>query len=116
MSYERNTGILSWAEEDRPREKLLLKGKSSLTNAELIAILIGSGTASLSAVDVSKIILKSVDNDLEKLALLGVKDLMKFKGIGEDKKRRKEKQKIKGQQPNESQKTNWKLNFNSEHV
>jgi DNA repair protein RadC len=85
MSYERNTGILSWAEEDRPREKLLLKGKSTLTNAELIAILIGSGTASLSAVDVSKIILKSVDNDLEKLALLGVKDLMKFKGIGEAK-------------------------------
>lgn len=73
------------AEEDRPREKLLLKGKSSLTDAELIAILIGSGTRSMSAVDLSKNILRSVDHDLSTLAKLSVKDLQRFKGIGEAK-------------------------------
>lgn len=77
--------IKKWAEEDRPREKLLLKGKSSLSDAELIAILIGSGTASLSAVDLSKQILKQTTNNLNDLAKLSVKDLMKFKGIGEAK-------------------------------
>ena len=78
-------GIKSWAEEDRPREKLLLKGKASLSEAELIAILIGSGTPSLSAVDLSKQILQSNSNNLNELAKLSVKDLMKFKGIGEAK-------------------------------
>ncbi|MEP2772837.1 MAG: DNA repair protein RadC [Fulvivirga sp.] len=77
--------IKKWAEEDRPREKLLLKGKSSLSDAELIAILIGSGTASLSAVDLSKQILRQTTNNLNDLAKLSVKDLMKFKGIGEAK-------------------------------
>lgn len=77
--------IKSWAEEDRPREKLLLKGKSSLTESELIAILIGSGTPSVSAVDLSKSILTEVNNDLHQLAKLSVKDLVKFKGIGEAK-------------------------------
>lgn len=77
--------IKKWAEEDRPREKLLLKGKSSLSDAELIAILIGSGTASLSAVDLSKQILQHTANNLNDLAKLSVKDLMKFKGIGEAK-------------------------------
>lgn len=77
--------ITHWAEEDRPREKLLLKGKTSLSDAELIAILIGSGTVSLSAVELAKQILKSVNNDLHQLAKLGVKDLMQFKGIGEAK-------------------------------
>ncbi len=77
--------ILSWAEADRPREKLLLKGKSVLTDAELIGILLGSGTKSLSAVDLAKLILNQVDNDLNALAKLTVKDLMKFKGIGEAK-------------------------------
>lgn len=77
--------IKKWAEEDRPREKLLLKGKSSLSDAELIAILIGSGTASLSAVDLSKQILQHTANNLNDLAKLTVKDLMKFKGIGEAK-------------------------------
>ncbi len=77
--------IKSWAAEDRPREKLILKGKSVLSDAELIAILIGSGTPKSSAVDLGKIILKSVENDLNKLAGLSVKDLMKFKGIGEAK-------------------------------
>ena len=82
---EIRTSIKQWAEEDRPREKLLLKGKSVLSEAELIGILIGSGTASLSAVDLAKQILHSVDNNLNKLAKLSVNELKKFKGIGEAK-------------------------------
>lgn len=78
-------GIKSWAAEDRPREKLLLKGKSTLSDAELIALLIGSGTGSLSAVEVAKLVLQSVGNNLHDLARLSVKDLMKVKGIGEAK-------------------------------
>lgn len=77
--------IKSWAAEDRPREKLLLKGKATLSDAELIAILLGTGTASLSAVDLAKNILQAVNNDLNELARLTVKDLMKIKGIGEAK-------------------------------
>nr|WP_221307412.1 DNA repair protein RadC [Rhabdobacter roseus] len=76
---------MSWAEEDRPREKLLLKGKAALTDAELIAILIGSGTVELSAVDVAKMILGSAGNNLNELARHGVKELTKIKGIGEAK-------------------------------
>ncbi|HNP18078.1 MAG TPA: DNA repair protein RadC [Fulvivirga sp.] len=78
-------GIKSWAEEDRPREKLLLKGKASLSEAELIGILIGSGTSSISAVDLAKQILNGSDNNLNELARLSVKDLTKYKGIGEAK-------------------------------
>lgn len=77
--------ISQLAEEDRPREKLLLKGKSVLSDAELIAILIGSGTPSLSAVDLSKHILASVGHDLSLLAKMSIQDLKKFKGIGEAK-------------------------------
>lgn len=77
--------INQWAEDDRPREKLLLKGKASLSDAELIAILISSGSREESAVDLSKRILHLVGNDLNKLASLGVKDLCKIKGIGEAK-------------------------------
>ena len=83
--YENNLKILNWAEEDRPREKLLQKGKSTLSDSELIAILIGSGTVSLSAVELSKQILATVGNNLNDLAKLTVKDLQKFKGIGEAK-------------------------------
>jgi DNA repair protein RadC len=79
------SNILSWAEEDRPREKLLLKGKAALSDAELIAILIGSGSRELSAVDLSKLILQSVNNNLNELAKLSINDLMKFKGIVEAK-------------------------------
>ncbi|MBO6496056.1 MAG: DNA repair protein RadC [Roseivirga sp.] len=82
---EKGLNILSWAEEDRPREKLLLKGRSVLSDAELIAILIGSGSSELSAVDLSKKILQSVNHDLNSLARLSVKDLIQFKGIGEAK-------------------------------
>ena len=77
--------IKGWSPEDRPREKLLLKGTSALSDAELIAILIGSGTANLSAVDVSKKALQQAGNNLHELAKLSVKDLMKVKGIGEAK-------------------------------
>lgn len=77
--------IKSWSPEDRPREKLLLKGTSALSDAELIAILIGSGTTKLSAVDVAKKVLAHVDNNLDGLAKLSIKDLMKAKGIGEAK-------------------------------
>ncbi|UII27110.1 DNA repair protein RadC [Fulvivirga maritima] len=85
MSTSDYLNIKSWAEEDRPREKLLLKGRAALSEAELIGILIGSGTKSLSAVDLSKHILSENGNDLNQLAKLSVKDLMKFKGIGEAK-------------------------------
>ncbi|MBK0404091.1 DNA repair protein RadC [Adhaeribacter sp. BT258] len=84
-AYAPTLGIKSWAEDDRPREKLLLKGRAALSDAELIAILIGSGTAKLTAVDVGKLIMGSVDNDLNALAKLSIKDLKKIKGIGEAK-------------------------------
>ncbi|QOI96138.1 MAG: DNA repair protein RadC [Flammeovirgaceae bacterium] len=77
--------IKNWAAEDRPREKLLLKGMAALTDAELIAILLGTGTASTSAVDLAKTILQTVGNNLDDLARLSVKDLMKIKGVGEAK-------------------------------
>ena len=77
--------ISKWAEDDRPREKLLLKGKGQLSKAELIAILIGSGNREQSAVELSKHILKSVGNNFAELSKLGVKDLCKFNGIGEAK-------------------------------
>jgi DNA repair protein RadC len=86
MNYQNKPmPIKSWAEEDRPREKLVIKGKSVLSDAELIAILIGSGSRSESAVDLSKRILNSIDNNLNKLGKLSVTDLQKFKGIGEAK-------------------------------
>lgn len=83
--YENKLGIKAWAEADRPREKLLQQGRRQLTDAELIAILIGSGSRNETAVDLSKRILGSCQNDLHKLAQLGVKELSKFKGIGEAK-------------------------------
>jgi DNA repair protein RadC len=77
--------IKSWAEEDRPREKLLLKGKHTLTDAELIAILIGTGNAGETAVDLSRKVLAGVTNDLSLLSKMNVAELKKFKGIGEAK-------------------------------
>jgi len=84
-SYNNSRKILNWAEEDRPREKLLLKGRAALSDAELIAILIGSGTVELSAVDVAKSIMGSVGNNINELARQSIQDLMKNKGIGEAK-------------------------------
>lgn len=77
--------IKDWADDDRPREKLIQKGRSTLSDAELIAILIGSGSRDESAVDLSKRILASAGNNLIELGKLSVKQLMKFKGIGEAK-------------------------------
>ncbi len=77
--------IKSWSLHDRPREKLLHKGKKIVSNAELIAILIGSGNREESAVTLSKKILAHVNNNLNNLAKLSIADLMKFKGIGEAK-------------------------------
>lgn len=77
--------ITSWAEDDRPREKLLEKGKSSLSEAELLAILIGSGSRGESAVELCKRILGDNGNNLVELGRLSIQDLMKYKGIGEAK-------------------------------
>ena len=77
--------IKSWNVEDRPREKLLIKGISSLSKTELVAILIGSGNKDESAVDLSKRILASVDFSLHELGKLTVNKLIEFKGIGEAK-------------------------------
>lgn len=80
-----NITIKNLAEEDRPREKLMLKGRSVLSDAELIAILIGSGNTKESAVQLSQRILSSVNNNLNELGKLSLSDLTKFKGIGEAK-------------------------------
>jgi DNA repair protein RadC len=77
--------IKSWALDDRPREKLLAKGKRTLSDAELIAILIGSGNREESAVGLSKRILQSVGGNINELAKLSTEKLMTFKGIGEAK-------------------------------
>nr|WP_068891345.1 DNA repair protein RadC [Pedobacter panaciterrae] len=83
--YQPKLGIKLWAEADRPREKLLLNGRRYLTDAELIAILIGSGSRNESAVDLSKRILAEYGNDLDALGKVSAKSLSKFKGIGEAK-------------------------------
>lgn len=77
--------IKNWSEDDQPREKLMLKGKSVLSDAELIAILIGSGSRNESAVELSKKILASVGNNLNELGKLNLNQLCNFKGIGEAK-------------------------------
>lgn len=79
------TPINQWAEDDRPREKFLLKGKSSLSDSELLAILIGSGSRNESAVQLCQRILISVNNNLNQLGKLSIKQLTEFKGIGEAK-------------------------------
>jgi len=75
-------GIKSWSPDDRPREKLMEKGPVALSDAELIAILIGSGNSKESAVDLSRRILKTFSNDLNLLSVQGLKELTSFKGIG----------------------------------
>ena len=77
--------IKNWSQDDQPREKLLYKGKAALSDAELVAILIGSGSRNESAVELCKRILASVDNNLNELGRLSTKQLMEFKGIGEAK-------------------------------
>lgn len=80
-----NYPIKNWVEEDRPREKLIGRGIHSLTNAELFAILLGSGHKEKTAVELGAEILHSVSNDLELFARLSLEDLCKFKGVGEAK-------------------------------
>ena len=83
MSYspEKPT-IREWAEDDRPREKLMLKGAAALSDAELLAILIGTGTRYETAVDLAKSILATFNNDLQRLGRTDLKELTQVKGIG----------------------------------
>lgn len=74
--------IKYWSEDDRPREKLMNKGRQSLSNAELLGILIGSGLKGQSAVDVGKVLLQKVDNDLHKLSKLTIEEICEVKGLG----------------------------------
>mgnify|MGYP003684711647 CR=1 FL=1 len=77
--------IKAWNEDDRPREKLMLKGRIALSDAELIAILIGSGSRQESAVSLSQRIMASVENNLSELGKASITQLKQFKGIGEAK-------------------------------
>jgi DNA repair protein RadC len=78
---EKNT-LKQWAIDDQPREKLLAKGKSSLSNSELLAILLKSGSKNETAVELAKKILDSCHNNLLELNKLGIEKLKKFKGVG----------------------------------
>ena len=82
---QNSTSIKSWSLDDRPREKLIEKGAQSLSNAELLAILLGSGSREESAVDLAKRVLKFAQQNLSELGRLEVEDLKQFKGIGEAK-------------------------------
>lgn len=84
MMYEENLHrpIHTWNEDDRPREKLQLKGKHSLSDAELIAILLGSGTRKESAVDLARRILELADNNLVELGKLSLSQLQRISGVG----------------------------------
>ena len=103
---KQNLTIKSWAEDDRPREKMILKGRHSLSDAELLAIILGSGSRSQSAVELAKEMLLSVENCLDNFGKKSLMELMKFKGVGEAKaisvlaaielgRRRKEVDKVK---------------------
>jgi DNA repair protein RadC len=83
--YKNNISIKNWAENDRPREKLILKGKNILSDAELIAILIRAGNRKETAIDLAKRILNYVHNNLIELSKLTINDLTKFNGIGQAK-------------------------------
>ena len=80
--YKPTETFQSWAEEDKPREKLILQGRTSLSDSELVAILLGSGTTELSAVGLANQILSSVHGDLHLLSKLSLKELTQFKGVG----------------------------------
>jgi DNA repair protein RadC len=85
VKLQKSLSIKSWSEDDRPREKLLHKGKSALSDAELLAILIGSGNREESAVDLCKRILGDKDHQLKLLSKMSIKELQNYKGIGEAK-------------------------------
>lgn len=85
MEYTQPSSIKTWAVQDRPREKMMLKGRSALSDSELMAIILGSGSKDESAVSLSQRILANVKNRLNDLSNYSVADLKKFKGIGEAK-------------------------------
>lgn len=80
--YPKNSAIKNWAEDDRPREKLLNKGRQHLSDSELIAILLGSGTRKHSALALARELLEAYTGDLNQLARASIKELMRFPGIG----------------------------------
>ncbi|MGZ2369067.1 RadC family protein [Ancylomarina sp. YFZ004] len=82
MNEYKSLSIKNWALEDRPREKMMYKGSKSLSSAELLAIIIGSGNRNQSAVEVAKMLLAENNNDLNELAKKTIRDLMKTPGIG----------------------------------
>jgi len=82
---EHKYSIKQWAKDDRPREKLLLNGANTLSDSELLAILIHNGSKEKTAVDLAKEVLKLGKDNLNELGKLSVKELMKIKGIGEAK-------------------------------
>lgn len=90
-NFDRNSNqvgyssIKNWAEEDRPREKMIEKGEQALSNAELLAILIGSGTTKKSAVELMKEVMDSCENRLSRLGTMSIEELMMFNGIGQAK-------------------------------
>ncbi len=79
----RNTGIKSWSEDDRPREKLIQKGPGALSDAELLAILISGGTREKTALDLARETLSLIGNNLNQLGKLNIIELQKIKGVGE---------------------------------
>lgn len=83
MDLNKPNSIKNWAEDERPREKLMQKGPSALSDAELLAILISSGTKEKSALDLAREILALANNNLQELGRLNIKQLQKTKGIGE---------------------------------
>lgn len=85
MKQDRSNSIKSWAPEDRPREKMILKGRTSLSDAELLAILLRSGNSGESALDLAKRILNDTDNDLNQLGKISIERFMQYPGIGEAK-------------------------------
>ena len=84
-SQHKHLTIKSWAEDDRPREKLITKGRQALSDAELLAILLASGNKNETAVQLAQRILKENKNSINQLAKLQLNDLKKFKGVGEAK-------------------------------
>lgn len=85
MEYRTNQKILAWAEEDRPREKMLNQGPKLLTNSELIAIILRSGSQRRNALMLSRDLLELGGNNLNQLGRLSVKQLMEIPGIGQTK-------------------------------
>lgn len=85
LTFEKRISIRAWAEEDRPRERLVQKGRNNLSEAELLAIILGSGNDRESALELARRILQSCGNRLDRLGKLDVADLLNFHGVGQAK-------------------------------